>query len=93
MDFKTAGGLLIPFLGTSLGAAMVFVLRDNISDKLQKVLTEIATLEKKDQATDRMENYQDRYQIFLGLAALLFLVEALVSERGRRRRQLAGRFS
>ena len=61
--------------------------------QLQKVLTEIATLEKKDQATDRMENYQDRYQIFLGLAALLFLVEALVSERGRRRRQLAGRFS
>ena len=61
--------------------------------QLQKVLTEIATLEKKDQATDRMENYQDRYQIFLGLAALLFLVEALVSERGRRRKQLAGRFS
>ena len=61
--------------------------------QLQKVLSEIATLEKKDQATDRMENYQDRYQIFLGLAALLFLVEALVSERGRRRRQLAGRFS
>ena len=61
--------------------------------QLQKVPSEIATLEKKDQATDRMENYQDRYQIFLGLAALLFLVEALVSERGRRRRQLAGRFS
>jgi Ca-activated chloride channel family protein len=61
--------------------------------QLQKVLTEIATLEKKDQATDRMENYQDRYQIFLGLAALLFLVEALVSERGRRRKQLVGRFS
>ena len=61
--------------------------------QLQKVLTEIASLEKKEQATDRLENYQDRYQIFLGLAALLFLVEVLVSERGRRRRQLAGRFS
>lgn len=61
--------------------------------QLQKVLTEIATLEKKEQATDRMENYQDRYQIFLGLAALLFLVEALVSERGRRRKQVAGRFN
>ena len=61
--------------------------------QLQKGLTEIASLEKKEQATDRLENYQDRYQIFLGLAALLFLVEALVSERGRRRRQLAGRFS
>ncbi len=61
--------------------------------QLQKVLTEIATLEKKDQSSDRMENYQDRYQIFLGLAALLFLIEAVVSERGRRRKQLNGRFS
>lgn len=61
--------------------------------QLQKVLTEIASLEKKEQATDRMENYQDRYQIFLGLAALLFLIEALVSERGRKRRIGAGRFN
>lgn len=61
--------------------------------QLQKVLTEIASLEKKDQATDRMENYQDRYQIFLALAALLFLIEALVSERGRKRRVGAGRFN
>ena len=61
--------------------------------QLQKVLTEIASLEKKEQASDRMENYQDRYQIFLGLAALLFLIEALVSERGRRRRAGAGRFN
>ena len=61
--------------------------------QLQKVLTEIASLEKKEQASDRMENNQDRYQIFLGLAALLFLIEALVSERGRKRRVGAGRFS
>lgn len=61
--------------------------------QLQKVLTEIASLEKKEQASDRMENYQDRYQIFLGLAALLFLIEALVSERGRKRRVGAGRFN
>ncbi|WP_298772202.1 VWA domain-containing protein [uncultured Fibrobacter sp.] len=61
--------------------------------QLQKVLTEIASMEKKEQASDRMENYQDRYQIFLGLAALLFLIEALVSERGRKRNLGAGRFS
>ncbi len=61
--------------------------------QLQKVLTEIATLEKKEQASDRMENYQDRYQIFLGFAALLFLLEALISERGRRRKQVVGRFN
>lgn len=61
--------------------------------QLQKVLSEIAGMEKKEQASDRMENYQDRYQIFLGLAALLFLIEAVVSERGRHRKQLAGRFN
>ena len=61
--------------------------------QLQKVLSEIASLEKKEQSSDRMENYQDRYQIFLALAALLFLIEALVSERGRKRRVGAGRFN
>ena len=35
-------GILIPFVGTSLGAAMVFVLRKNISEVLQKVLTGFA---------------------------------------------------
>ena len=61
--------------------------------QLQKVLSEIASLEKKEQSSDRMENYQDRCQIFLALAALLFLIEALVSERGRKRRVGAGRFN
>ena len=35
-------GILIPFIGTSLGSAMVFVLKKNISDNLQKVLTGFA---------------------------------------------------
>ncbi len=35
-------GILIPFLGTSLGAAMVFVLRGSISEKMQKILTGFA---------------------------------------------------
>ena len=35
-------GILIPFIGTSIGAAMVFILKDNISEKLQKVLTGFA---------------------------------------------------
>ncbi|MCR4891581.1 MAG: ZIP family metal transporter [Lachnospiraceae bacterium] len=35
-------GILIPFLGTSLGAAMVFFLRKQISESLQKVLTGFA---------------------------------------------------
>ena len=35
-------GILIPFLGTSLGAAMVFFLKKQISGQLQKVLTGFA---------------------------------------------------
>ena len=35
-------GILIPFLGTSLGAAMVFVLKDRISDGTQRMLTGFA---------------------------------------------------
>ena len=35
-------GVLIPFIGTSLGAGMVFVLKNQISEKLQKVLTGFA---------------------------------------------------
>ena len=42
MDGSTLMGILIPFLGTSLGAAMVFVLKDTISDNLQKILTGFA---------------------------------------------------
>lgn len=42
MTAETILGILIPFLGTSLGAAMVFILKKNISYNLQKVLTGFA---------------------------------------------------
>lgn len=35
-------GVLLPFLGTGLGAAMVFVLRDRMSDGIQRTLTGFA---------------------------------------------------
>ena len=35
-------GLLIPFIGTSLGAAFVFCLRKEISDGIQRMLTGFA---------------------------------------------------
>lgn len=35
-------GILIPFAGTSLGAAMVFFLKKQISGSLQKILTGFA---------------------------------------------------
>lgn len=42
MTAQTILGILIPFAGTSLGAAMVFILKKNISDGLQKILTGFA---------------------------------------------------
>ena len=42
MNTETILGILIPFAGTSLGAAMVFVLRKEISTNLQKILTGFA---------------------------------------------------
>ena len=42
MTGETILGILIPFAGTSLGAAMVFILRRQISDGLNKILTGFA---------------------------------------------------
>ena len=42
MSAQIASGLLIPFLGTSLGAAMVFLLKKQISSGVQKALTGFA---------------------------------------------------
>lgn len=38
MSAETAWGILIPFAGTSLGAATVFVLKKSISENVQKIL-------------------------------------------------------
>lgn len=42
MNVQVAGGILLPFIGTSLGAAMVFFLKNSISKKLQRILTGFA---------------------------------------------------
>ena len=42
MSIQTIEGILIPFLGTTLGAAMVFLLKNQISVTVQKALTGFA---------------------------------------------------
>ena len=42
MNAEAILGVLIPFIGTGLGAAMVFILKKNISVNLQKILTGFA---------------------------------------------------
>ena len=42
MNIQIIIGILIPFVGTSLGAAMVFFLKKDVSKKLQRILTGFA---------------------------------------------------
>lgn len=42
MKLQVVLGILIPFIGTSLGAGMVFFLRGQLSAGLQKILTGFA---------------------------------------------------
>ena len=42
MTAATLIGIMIPFIGTAAGAALVFVLKNSISDMLQKILTGFA---------------------------------------------------
>lgn len=42
MNLKTVIGILIPFAGTSLGSAMVYVMHDQMSEHLKKALTGFA---------------------------------------------------
>ena len=39
---KVFWGILIPFFGTSLGAACVFLMKETLSDKVQRALTGFA---------------------------------------------------
>ena len=42
MNMNVFYGILIPFLGTSLGAACVFFMKNTLSDKIQRALTGFA---------------------------------------------------
>lgn len=43
MELELILGLIIPFLGTTIGASMVFLLKDKLNDKIQKVLLGFAS--------------------------------------------------
>ena len=41
--FEISIGILIPFIGTCLGAAMVFFMKNRINNKLEKILLGFAS--------------------------------------------------
>lgn len=61
--------------------------------EVQALSDRIAGMEDGDLGAERFTSYEERYQIPLGLALLCFVVEGLLSERARRRREWRGRFA
>ena len=60
---------------------------------LEQVLKEIETMEKREMESERFSQYEERFQIPLGLALFLLVAEMLFSDRKRKRGAWAGRFS
>ncbi len=60
--------------------------------ELQDVLKEINGMEKRDIDADRFTRFEDRFQLPLAIALVLLVLETLISDRRRRKREWAGRF-
>jgi len=58
-----------------------FVMASNRSGGLERILEEINSLEKKEFETRMFSDYEDRFQYFIGIAILLFLLEFALLER------------
>ena len=61
--------------------------------ELEEVLKEINKMEKRELESERMSQYEDRFQIPLGIALFLLIAEMLISDRKRRSKEWAGRFT
>ncbi len=61
--------------------------------ELEEILKEINKMEKRELESERMSQYEDRFQIPLGIAIFLLIAEMLISDRKRRRQEWSGRFT
>jgi len=61
--------------------------------ELQDVLKEINGMEKRDLDADRFTRFEDRFQLPLAIALALLVLETLISDRRRRKREWSGRFT
>ncbi|MCG8605915.1 VWA domain-containing protein [bacterium] len=60
--------------------------------RLEKIYDEISTMEKKELASMKFAQYEDRFQYILILAIVLLALEPFVSERIRKKQEWRGRF-
>lgn len=59
---------------------------------LSLIYSEIAKMEKKDLGMNKLAIYEERYQIFLFIAIFFLILEFLIPERIRRKKEWRGRF-
>jgi len=60
--------------------------------ELDKIYEEISTMEKRELRSKKFARYEERFQYPLLLAIVAFVLEALLSDRRRVRREWQGRF-
>ncbi|MCH6560211.1 VWA domain-containing protein, partial [candidate division KSB1 bacterium] len=60
--------------------------------KLEKIYEEISKMEKKELASMKFSQYEDRFQYVLGFAILLLVLELVISERVKTGQEWRGRF-
>jgi len=61
--------------------------------ELKKVVQAIQTMEKREMESQLFNQFEERFQIPLGIGLLLLVAELLISDRRKRRREWTGRFS
>lgn len=57
----------------------IYVRSTNSTDGLRQVMQELENMEKEEYGTTMFTDYEDRYQVFLGIALLLFIIESLLT--------------
>ena len=60
--------------------------------ELEKIYSDIEEMEKKELASQQFSQYEDRFQGLLGTALFLLVLEVLIPERRREKREWKGRF-
>lgn len=61
--------------------------------ELEDVLREIEKMEKRELDSERLSQYEERFQIPLGISLFLLVAEMLISDRRKRRKEWEGRFT
>ncbi|MBN2030337.1 VWA domain-containing protein [bacterium] len=60
--------------------------------ELDKIYSDIEDMEKKELSSQQFAQYEDRFQGLLGVALFLLIMEVLIPERRREKREWKGRF-